>query len=46
MEINLAELEVIHNPAENRLETWVAGQLATLDYMQEVNDVATTNVGV
>ena len=46
MEINLAELEVIHNPAENRFETWVDGQLSKLDYIQEGNDFVITHVGV
>ena len=46
MEINLAELEVTHNPAENRFETWIDGHLSKLDYIQEGSDFVITHVGV
>ena len=46
MEINLAELEITHNPAEHRFETWIDGQLSKLDYIQEGNDFVITHVGV
>ncbi len=46
MEINLDILEVIHNPAENRFEAWVDGQLAKLDYMEDGGTIVMTHVGV
>lgn len=46
MEIELDKLEVIHNPAESRFETWVDGQLAKLDYMEGENTIVMTHVGV
>jgi len=46
MEINLDELEIIHNLAENRFETWIEGQLSKLDYMQDGNTIVMMHVGV
>jgi len=46
MEINLEELEVIHNPAENRFETWIDGYLSKLDYIQDGGNFVITHVGV
>jgi predicted GNAT family acetyltransferase len=46
MEIDLNELEVIHNPAENRFETWIDGQLSKLDYMEDGDTIVMMHVGV
>jgi predicted GNAT family acetyltransferase len=46
MEIELDKLEVIHNPAESRFETWVDGQLAKLDYSEDGNTIVMMHVGV
>lgn len=46
MEINLEELEVIHNPAENRFETWVDGELSKLDYNAHGDTIVMMHVGV
>jgi len=46
MEIKLDELEVTHNPAENRFETWIEGQLSKLDYMMDGNTMVIMHVGV
>lgn len=46
MEIKLEELEVIHNPAENRFETWIDGYLSKLDYIQDGKNFVITHVGV
>lgn len=46
MEIKLDELEVIHNPAENRFEMWIDGQLSKLDYREDGNTIVMMHVGV
>ena len=46
MEINFEELEVIHNPAENRFEMWIEGQLSKLDYTENGNTIVMLHVGV
>ncbi|GAB4496248.1 MAG: hypothetical protein OHK003_00680 [Anaerolineales bacterium] len=46
MDIELDKLEITHNPAENRFETWIDGQLAKLDYMEDRNTIVMTHVGV
>jgi uncharacterized protein len=46
MEIKLNELEVKHNPVENRFETWIDGELSKLDYMEDGNTIVMTHVGV
>ena len=46
MNIDLQKLEVIHNEAEERFETWINGQLSKLDYMQDKNTIVITHVGV
>jgi len=46
MEIKLNELEVKHNPAESRFETWIDGELSKLDYMEDGNTIVMTHVGV
>ena len=46
MNIDLQKLEVIHNEAEERFETWIDGQLSKLDYMKDKNTIVITHVGV
>ena len=46
MDIDLQKLEVKHNEAEDRFETWIDGQLSKLDYMQDGNTIVMTHVGV
>ena len=46
MDIDLNKLEVIHNEAEDRFETWIDDQLSKLDYMQDGNTMVMTHVGV
>ena len=46
MEIKLEELEIIHNPNENRFEIWIEGQLSKLDYAQRGSTIIMTHVGV
>ncbi|SRR5581483_2385211 len=46
MEINLNELEVTHNEAESRFETWINGQLSKLDYIEDKDTFVITHVGV
>ena len=46
MEINLETLEVIHNPAKNRFETWIDNQLSKLDYLLDEDMIVMTHVGV
>jgi uncharacterized protein len=46
MEIELEKIEIVHNPAENRFETWVDGHLAKLDYMESGDTIVMTHVGV
>ena len=46
MEINLDQINVIHNPAENRFETNIDGKLSKLDYLQNGNNFVITHVGV
>lgn len=45
-QIQLDKLEVAHNPAENRFEAWVEGQLAKLDYMEDKDSIVMMHVGV
>ena len=33
MDIKTDDLEVARNPAKNRFETWIDGELPKLDYM-------------
>ena len=44
--MDLEKLEVIHNEAQNRFETWIDNQLSKLDYMQDGNTIVMTHVGV
>jgi uncharacterized protein len=46
MQIDLNKLEVIHNPKENRFETWIDGNLSKLDYIQDDKNFVITHVGV
>jgi predicted GNAT family acetyltransferase len=46
MEINLEELEITHNPAESRFETWIEGKLSKLDYMENGGTIVMMHVGV
>lgn len=46
MQIELDKLEVTQNPAENRFETWVDGQLAKLDYTEDGDTIVMIHVGV
>jgi len=46
MPIDLNKLEVIHNPGENRFETWIEGYLSKLDYIQDGKNFVITHVGV
>lgn len=46
MDIDLEKLDVIHNEAEDRFETWIDNQLSKLDYMQDGNTIVMTHVGV
>lgn len=44
--MNLDELQVTHNPAENRFETWIEGRLSKLDYIEDGNTIVMMHVGV
>ena len=46
MNIDIELLEIIHNAAENRFETWIDGQLSKLDYMLDGDTIVMTHVGV
>lgn len=46
MQINLDKLEIVHNPAENRFETWIENQLSKLDYFEDGDTIVMTHVGV
>lgn len=46
METNIENLEVIHNEAENRFETWVDSQLSKLDYSIHGSTILMLHVGV
>lgn len=46
MNIDIEKLEVIHNTAENRFETWIEGQLSKLDYILDGDTIVMTHVGV
>ena len=44
--MDLEKLEIIHNEAENRFETWIDNRLSKLDYMQDGDTIVMTHVGV
>lgn len=46
MNIDVEKLDVVHNAAENRFETWIEGQLSKLDYLDEGDTIVMTHVGV
>lgn len=46
MEIELNELEITNNSAENRFEVWIDGQLSKLDYIEDGDTIVMTHVGV
>jgi uncharacterized protein len=46
MDVDLEKLEIIHNEAENRFETWIDNQLSKLDYLQDGNIMVMTHVDV
>lgn len=46
MQINVDELEITQNPAENRFETQIEGRLSKLDYLEDGDTIVMTHVGV
>ena len=46
MDMDIDKLEVAHNPAESRFETWIEGVLCKLDYIQDGDTFVITHVGV
>ena len=44
--MELEQIKVIHNPAENRFETTIDGKLSKLDYIQNGKKFVITHVGV
>ena len=46
MNINLEQIQVTHNPGENRFETWIDKKLSKLDYIQDDKNFVITHVGV
>lgn len=46
MTIDLATVEVTHNPDEHRFETVIDGYLSKLDYIQDGRNFVITHVGV
>jgi len=46
MEINIDQIQVTHNPDENRFETWIDGKLSKLDYIQDGKNFVIAHVGV
>ena len=46
MSVDLNKLEVTHNEAEHRFETWIDGYLSKLDYIRDGKNFVITHVGV
>jgi predicted GNAT family acetyltransferase len=46
MAIDPEKLEVTHNEAEHRFETWIDGTLSKLDYIRDGKNFVITHVGV
>jgi predicted GNAT family acetyltransferase len=46
MKVDLETLDVTHNQANDRFETWIEGQLSKLDYIQDGKNFVITHVGV
>jgi len=44
--MELDNLEIVHNLAENRFEIWIDGQLARLDYTEDGDTIVMMHVGV
>lgn len=46
MSLDLDQIKVVHNPGENRFETFIDGKLCKLDYLQNGRNFVITHVGV
>src|SRR5690349_502525 len=46
MNINIEELKIINNQAENRFEVWIEKQLSKMDYIKDGKTIVLTHVGV
>lgn len=46
MDIKLETLEITNYTTENRFETWIDGNLAKLDYMNDDSTIVMTHKGV
>ena len=46
MEIDLGQVQVGHNPEENRFDTFIDGKLCKLDYIRNGKNFVITHVGV
>jgi uncharacterized protein len=46
MQVDLENLKVTHNPANNTFEVWINGKLSKLDYIQDAKNFVITHVGV
>ena len=46
MQIDLANLEIRNNPAENRFEVLLDGRLSKLEYIRDNDTLVITHVGV
>lgn len=44
--MNLEELQIVHNPDENRFEVHIDGLLSKLDYIEDGDTIVMTHVGV
>lgn len=44
--MDIDSVAIVHNPAENRFETYIDGKLCKLDYLQNGNQLVITHVGV
>jgi predicted GNAT family acetyltransferase len=46
MQIDLEQVDIIHNPDEKRFEFWFDGKLSKLDYILNGKNFVITHVGV
>lgn len=46
MSVDVEKMEVAHNVAEHRFETWIDGKLSKLDYIEDDKNFVITHVGV
>ncbi|HET9913682.1 MAG TPA: GNAT family N-acetyltransferase [Anaerolineales bacterium] len=46
MKVDLGQLKVTHNEAENRFEVWIDEHLSKLDYIRDGKNFVITHVGV